>query len=347
MTKLLLKLERCPKPILILASLLFVGLVGGVDYLTGYEVLFSVFYLLGVGAATWFIGTGFGRFISCLSVLVGILGDVRAGARYSHPIIPVWNATILLAFYLIVVTLLARLRASQTELENRVRQRTQALTHEIAERQRLEMELIDVSEREQRRIGHDLHDSLCQHLTGTALAGQVLKQKLALRNQPEATDAGRVVELVEEGITMARDLARGLYSVEMQADGLMTALGELAANTTKWFKIQCQFQCPHPILIQDSNTAINLCRIAQEAVSNAVRHGSPTNILLNLAQANGRITLSIEDDGTGLADDWEKGPGIGTRIMAHRAAIIGATFNIDTNPLGGTLVQCTLPPSTP
>lgn len=347
MTKLLLKLERCPKPILILASLLFVGLVGGVDYLSGFEVFFSVFYLLGVGAATWFISTSFGRFISVLSVLIWILGDVRAGARYSNSIVPVWNATILLVFYLIVVALLARLKASHTELENRVRQRTQALTHEITERQRLEMELIDVSEREQRRIGHDLHDSLCQHLTGTALAGQVLKQKLVGRGQPEAADAGRVVELVEEGITMARDLARGLYSVEMQADGLMSALDELAANTTKWFKVQCQFQCPKPVLIHDSNTAIHLCRIAQEAVSNAVRHGNPSSILLSLAEASGNITLSIEDDGTGLADDWQKGPGIGTRIMAHRAAIIGAAFSVDPNPLGGTLVQCAVPLTTP
>src|SRR5271165_1988590 len=112
----------------------------------------------------------------------------------------------------------------------------------MAERERLERELLEISEREQRRIGHDLHDSLCQHLTGAALAGQVLEEKLAARRLPEAGDASKVVELVEEGISLSRKLAKGLHPIEMEAEGLMQALEELVATSTELFKVSCRFE---------------------------------------------------------------------------------------------------------
>jgi transporter family protein len=122
-----------------------------------------------------------------------------------------------------------------------VRQRTRALTEEITERERLERELLEISEREQRRISQDLHDSLCQHLTGTTLAGQVLEEKLAVLNLPLAADAGNMVELVEQGIDLSRKLAKGLYPVEMAADGLMLALEEYAATPLKKGKDMSQW----------------------------------------------------------------------------------------------------------
>src|ERR1035441_1454638 len=208
------RLEQRSHPFLILAVLGVLVVIGMVDYLTGFEMQFSVFYLLGVGLAAWFVGKGFGLVMSVLSVLVWIGGDLAAGARYSNPLIPVWNALILMVFYFIVVWLLSSLRSFHRELEGTVRQRTQALRQEMAERQRLEEEILRVSERERRSIGHDLHDSLCQHLTGTALAGQVLGERLAAKSLPEAADADKVVGLVEEGIALARNLARGLYPLE-------------------------------------------------------------------------------------------------------------------------------------
>jgi low affinity Fe/Cu permease len=127
--------------------------IGMVDYLTGFEMQFSVFYLLGVGLAAWFVGKSFGLVMSVLSVLVWIGGDLPAGARYSNPLIPVWNALILTVFYFIVVWLLSSLRSFHRKLEATVRQRTQALTLEMAERQRLEEEILRVSERHQRSAG--------------------------------------------------------------------------------------------------------------------------------------------------------------------------------------------------
>jgi signal transduction histidine kinase len=343
MVRLLDTLERRSRRFLILAGLGVLVVIGTIDYLTGYEMLFSVFYLLEVGLAAWFVGKGFGLVMSVLSVLVWIGGDLAAGARYSNPLIAVWNALIVMVFYFIVVWLLTSLRSLHRELEATVEQRTQALREEMAERQRLEEEILRVSEREQRRIGHDLHDSLCQHLTGTALAGQVLGERLAAKSLPEATDAGRVVELVEEGIALARNLARGLYPVEMEAEGLMAAFRDLAANITKGTKVRCVFECDAPVLMHDDAAATHLYRIAQEAVRNAIQHGKPKRIGITLAEGAGLVTLTVEDDGTGLPETAQKIGGLGIRIMAHRAAMIGGTFAVEPGPTGGAIVTCSVP----
>jgi signal transduction histidine kinase len=326
-----------------MAGLGVLVVIGVVDYLTGFEMQFSVFYLLGVGLAAWFVGKGFGLVMSVLSVLVWIGGDLAAGARYSNPLIPVWNALILMVFYFIVVWLLSSLRSFHRELEATVRQRTQALTQEMAERQRLEEEILRVSERERRSIGHDLHDSLCQHLTGTALAGQVLGERLAAKSLPEAADAEKVVGLVEEGIMLARNLARGLYPVDVEAGGLMDAFQDLAASVTKGARVQCVFECGAPILIHDDAAATHLYRIAQEAVRNALQHGKPKRVGIALAESGGLVTLTVEDDGVGVPESAVKSDGLGIRIMAHRAAIIGGTFAIEPGPTGGTIVTCSIP----
>jgi signal transduction histidine kinase len=248
-----------------------------------------------------------------------------------------------MVFYFIVVWLLSSLRSFHRELEGTVRQRTQALTQEMAERQRLEEEILRVSERERRSIGHDLHDSLCQHLTGTALAGQVLGERLAAKSLPEATDAEKVVGLVEEGITLARNLARGLYPVDVEAEGLMDAFRDLAASITKGARVRCVFECGAPILIHDDAAATHLYRIAQEAVRNALQHGKPKRVGITLMESGGVVTLTVEDDGVGVPERAEKSDGLGIRIMAHRAAMIGGKFAIEPGPTGGTIVTCSIP----
>jgi signal transduction histidine kinase len=343
MSQLLQTLDQQPRRTLIIAAIAVLVLIGVVDYITGFEILFSAFYLLEVGLATWFIGKGFGSMMALASVVVWIGGDMAAGARYSRPFVPIWNATILLVLYFAVVWLVQSLRTLQNELELKVRQRTLALTQEMAERSRLEKEILEISEREQRRIGHDLHDSLCQHLTATALAGQVLSQKLEDRAVPEAKAANQVVELVENGISLARNLARGLYPVEMEAEGLMAAFEELARNLSTVSNVQCVFECDPPVFINDTAVATHLYRIAQEAVSNAIRHGKAKRIGINLAERQGVVTLTIEDDGCGLPENWNRGNGLGTRIMEHRATMIGGTVFVEPNPTGGTLVKCAFP----
>jgi signal transduction histidine kinase len=336
------RFEKQSRTLVVLTTLLIVIAVGVVDYVTGWELSFSVFYLLAVGLATWFVCTRFAIFISLLSVAVSLGGDLATGGRYSSSLVPWWNASIVLAFYFVVVALLAKLRNVYAELETRVRQRTKALTEEMSERERVERELLEISEREQRRIGHDLHDSLGQHLTGAALAGQVLEEKLSTRGLPEAADANKVVELVEEGIALSRKLAKGLHPIEMEADGLMLALEELAAISGDLFKISCRFDCDSPVLIRDTATSGHLYRIAQEAISNAVKHGKAKNVAIQLETLDDGIALRVKDDGTGLPDPLPKSAGMGLRIMAHRASIIGGAFQAGRDSSGGTMVSCVL-----
>jgi signal transduction histidine kinase len=321
---------------------LIVAIIGAVDYLTGHEISFSVFYLLGVALAVWFVGRWFGILVSIASVGVWMVGDFASGARFSNSLIPIWNGLILLVFYLVVVWLLARLRSLHHNLEKQVRERTTALTDEMTERERLERELLEISEREQRRIGQDLHDGLCQHLTGATLAGQVLEEKLAAMNLAEAADANKVVEIVEEGVNLSRRLAKGLYPVEMEADGLMLALEEFAATSSKLFKVSCRFECDLPVLFHDPATAGHLYRIAQEAVGNAIKHGKAMNILIRLDASEENTELSIIDDGSGLPESLPERRGLGLRIMAHRSAMIGGVFHARRLEGRGTRVTCAI-----
>jgi signal transduction histidine kinase len=326
----------------IVVILEIVVIVGIFDYMTGFELNFFAFYLIPVILAVWFLGRGFGIFVSALCVAVSIAGDLFAGARYSSSIVPVWNTAISLAFFGVVVLILTRLRMLHNELEERVRQRTRALNNEMQERVRLEEEILSISEREQRRIGHDLHDSLCQHLTGVALAGEVLSEQLTARAIPEAKAVNHIVEMVEGAIDLTRTMARGLHPFDLQGEGFIDALQELAANITEGFKIPCTFQCDSFVMIREQAVATHLYRIAQESINNAIKHSQAARIEVRLEAEDEDIVLTICDDGVGLPPTPAVGKGMGLRIMAYRASMIGATFNIERISPRGTRVTCRL-----
>jgi signal transduction histidine kinase len=345
MNALIAQFERLGRTGMAAVTTGLVLLIGIVDYTTGAEISLSVIYVLPVALATWFVGPRFAMVLAVLSAVVWIGGDVLIGQRYSTVLIPIWNTTIRIVFYAAFVALLTGLHELLRNLEVRVRERAADLTKEISERERLERELLVVSEREQRRIGQDLHDGLCQHLTGTALASQVLAEKLAARDLPEAGDARKIVELTEEGIALSRNLAKGLNPVEMQVDGLMQALDDFAETTSDLFKVACKFECEYPVLIRDPAAAAQLYWIAHEAVGNAIKHGLATDISINLeAQEDGGL-LRVEDNGHGVPEPIPANGGMGLRIMAHRAKVIGATFAIRRGHSGGTTVICAFPPS--
>jgi signal transduction histidine kinase len=216
------------------------------------------------------------------------------------------------------------------------------LTTEIAMRERLQRELLQISEREQERVGHDIHDSLCQHLTGTALAAQVVAESLQSQHSAER-DAVRVVELIEEGIALARNLARGLNAVEVSNNGLVTALTDFASSTSDLFNISCRFECLEPVLVGDLTTAIHLFRIAQEAVGNAVKHGEAKDVVIRLEKSRSERVLRVIDNGSGLPASPGNGKGMGMRIMSYRSELIGARLDIRKRSPRGTEVTCFLP----
>ncbi len=332
-----------PRALAIAATLAVLLAVGGGDYLTGHELLFTTFYLVPVAMAAWLVGRGFALLVSALSVGAWLAGDLATGAVYPRPFVAAWNAAIFLAFYVVVALLIGRLRGMQRELEERVRLRTVALTEQIVERERLERELLETGERERRRVGRDLHDSLGQLLTGTALAGQVLHEKLAAHTAAEAADASRLVTLVEEAIELTRRLSRGLDPVELEAGGLAQGLRELAATTTELTPCRCEFQGDDVVEVADRETATHLYRIAQEAVTNAVRHGRAQHVSIRLEPVADGVRLSVRDDGEGLPGPARRGVGMGLRVMAHRAEMMGGRFEVRPASPRGTLVTCEVP----
>jgi len=210
----------------------------------------------------------------------------------------------------------------------------------ITESKRLERELQTVSEREQRRIGQDLHDGLGQYLTGIACMVKVLGAKLAEKKLPEANDAQRITTMVNETISQARDLARGLCPVELENNGLQAALQELAQRVTKLFAVNCELHAPGVVQMYDNAAAVHLYRIAQEAINNAIKHGQSTKIDISLTSVNGQIILTIKDNGIGVKTNGSKPSGMGLRVMNYRAGMIGATVQIEAAAEGGTLVKC-------
>jgi signal transduction histidine kinase len=324
-------------------SFVLLVIVGVADYLTGFERSLLVFYLLPVSLAAWFVGWRFAVIICIMSVAVWIGGDIAAGATYSSSFVPFWNATMAVAFFLVVIWLLQKLRSLLDELENRIRQRTAALRHEMKARERLEKEVTEAAERESQRIGHELHDSLCQHLTGTSLALQVLSGKLENASLPFAREADKAVELVEGAIDLTRSIAKGLFPLELEGEGLPAALLELSRTVQKRYPIVCEFKCDSSGGLPDSTMATHLYRIAQESVTNAVKHGHVSHIVIELSMVGPILTLAIKDDGIGLPERLPDDRGLGLRIMSSRAGMIGGTLSVSNNLAGGTLVTCRLP----
>jgi PAS domain S-box-containing protein len=214
---------------------------------------------------------------------------------------------------------------------------------DITERKRLERAILEISVREQRRIGQDLHDGLGQHLTGIAFMSKVLEERLSEKGLAEAADAQKIVKLVNEAINKTRELSRGLLPVVTEAHGLMTALRQWAVEVEDLFHITCRLQCDEPVLISDVNRATHLYHIAQEAVNNAIKHGKPQRISIRLHAANEEGTLVIVDDGPGIENVSTHHTGMGLNIMNYRARMIGGSLELGPGPGGGTAVTCIFP----
>ncbi len=215
---------------------------------------------------------------------------------------------------------------------------------DITDRKRLEAAVLEISSREERRIGQDLHDGLGQHLTGIAFLSKVLEHKLSERSLPESADAAKIVKLVNEAIHKTRELARGLLPVMSDSRGLMSALQQWANEVEDLFQARCRFDCEDPVLVQNADAANHLYRIAQEAVHNAIKHGKASNIWIALSAGDDGGRLSVGDDGCGIADPPQQN-GMGLHIMRYRAGMIGGVLEVKPDDSHGTLVTCIFPAS--
>ena len=217
----------------------------------------------------------------------------------------------------------------------------EGIARDVTERHRLEKEILETSSREQRRIGHDLHDGVCQQLAGIAVLSDILADKLAEQSRPEAGQAHQITKLVEQANKQTRAAARGSFPVRLEENGLISALEELTQSTSTFYQTRCQFICSGPVVLGDHSAAHHLYYIAQEAILNAVKHSKARLIEVSLrALDDQECTLTIQDDGVGLPNSWSKSPGMGIRIMKYRARMIAATIAFQAAPQGGTEVVC-------
>ena len=220
------------------------------------------------------------------------------------------------------------------------------VVRDVTEQKRLQREILEISNREQERLGHELHDGLAQQLMGIALLCKVLQKQLERESLPDAEQASQIEKLVEDALSQTRSLARGLAPVEIDAGGLPAALEDLARRIERIHGVRCIFRCEPRVTTGSRAEALHLYRITQEAVSNALRHANPTRIVIDLSSVNGRRRLTVADDGSGIAPRPESTrktgsmAGMGLHIMRYRARMIDAIFDIRPAPGKGTLVSC-------
>jgi PAS domain S-box-containing protein len=211
----------------------------------------------------------------------------------------------------------------------------------------LQRQILEISDREQARIGQDIHDGLCQLLIGMGLSANSLEQALVAQKHLEAPTARKMCMLLDEAITESRHVCRGLYPIRLSTHGLAPALEELAGTLSERHKIECHCEVPGEGIECNMSTATHLYRIAQEALNNALKHSGARHVWIRLAGSDGGIILAIKDDGKGLDDAAPRASGMGLHIMEYRARLIGGSLRIESDS-HGTVVLCSAPgPATP
>jgi signal transduction histidine kinase len=329
--------------------LLGVLLIGVIDYLIGYKVSLLFFYAVPIGIAALYAGAGIALLLSIVAVGVSRVGDLLSGEPYPGDLVFVSNCVIPFFFFAVVVAALYLLNQIRKGLESTVEQRNRALLQEMHERGRLERQVIELSEREHRRFGQELHELVTHELSTIALDAHVLARALLEAGHPDAERARETALRVDRALAKARNVARGYFTLGFDAAGFAEALREIAKRSENGGKITCDVHCAEDLAIGNEDSTIQLFRIAQEALQNAARHADATHITIALERRQDNFWLTIEDNGKGLAPSNNDGKpprkekGLGLSIMAYRAGLIGGKFLTERAPSGGTRVICTVP----
>jgi two-component system CheB/CheR fusion protein len=216
------------------------------------------------------------------------------------------------------------------------------IVHDLSERRELEEENLQAAAAaEQRRIGQELHDRVGQELTGLSLLAGVVLESLEQRSASETRTMTKVVDGLKRSLRLVRELSHGLLPVDLDPEGLRSALYGLVMRVREIPGMHCAFHCSEHVHIEDNAIATHLYRIAQEAVTNSLRHGKPKNIEIALGQTTNLGRVRIQDDGSGIGKT--DGQGMGLKMMRHRAELIGGKLHIRRGRDGGTIVTCVFP----
>ena len=326
------RFARQPRPWLIAEAVASLLLIAALDSITSYRIRLLPFYAVPVFVLAWFCGKKWGITTGLFSALLWWCANRFTGDPDLHSWIGVWEASRHVGFFLIVALVGSALRSKNDIAAERIA----LLEHS----QRLEREIVNITEAEQRRIGQDLHDGLCQYLAGLTCSASSLRDDLQeLHLQSGADAAGELVTLLQDAVVQTRDLARKLVPAHVSRLGLVLALESLAQSVTRLHAVNCKFRSHANSATWDEHTAMHLYRIAQEAINNATRHGKAGNIFVFLNAAGGLIKLRVVDDGAGISES--DSTGMGQDIMRYRARLIGGQLTIKRRKGRGTIISCT------
>jgi len=326
-------LEAQSKVFVLVEALALVVLIGVIDAISGWDVSLFLFYAFPILLVVWF---GDRRLALLCAVACGVAwfwanNDTHP---YTSAYAYVWAAFNRVMYFLFVAFGGTAIKQQGEEF----RARMEALTRARG----LEQEIVRVSEREQMRIGQELHDGLCQNLAAIDCAAACLRADLEAKGLPETATAEAIQRLLKDAVVETRDLARGIFPVQMDADGLAAALEELVGRTNRPPRVTVTFEFHGEAGIDDPQTAMHLYRIAQQALNNALSHAEASRIGLRLCWEKDGMTMTIADNGRGFSPSSGPSKGMGLHTMQYRARLIGAELMVESNPATGTEVRCTL-----
>jgi signal transduction histidine kinase len=317
-----------------LEALLLVGVVGWIDHVTVWDLNCFPLYAIPIILIAWRAG----RPIGCIFALLCSAVDWAADAEV-NPYKTTWGFGLSVTYeflnFCILVTALTALKERQ-ELDRKKILALQRL-------QTLERNILRVTEQEQLRIGRDLHDDLGPQLAAIRYATSFMAKELRQRGQPEAVKAEQISRLLADTGSLVHDLARGIFPVQMQQLGLAAALKNYAETISTLTGIPVSFSESGDVRIEPPKFGMQLHRIAQEAVNNAVRHSEARQIDIVLSEIPGGLRLSVIDDGKGMAGPLNGHSGMGLDSMKYRAHAMGGCLKIETDPGTGTAVTCEIP----
>jgi len=306
------------------------------DYSTGYEVSLSLLYCVPIFLVAWCCDRKSGVLMALMAGIVWWWADVQAGHPYLQSWMEGWEAFVRCGFFVITAIGVSAVKQQRDASASRI-----AL---LEYSQRLEREIIGISEREQERIGQDLHDGICQYLAALSCSAASLKRDLEGHNlAAEARVADELAGFLRDAVVQTRDLARGLVPMQMDETGLASALEELTLSATRLLGIHCVYESTDAPLIGDNVVAMHLYRIAQEAINNAAKHRKARNVLVTLVEDGKMTTLRIADDGTVISKTATGSEGTGLSLMHYRAHLVGGELSIEEPHAGGTVVSCGIP----
>jgi len=316
-------------------SLLLLFAIGWLDLATEHQVSLVLFYSAPIILAVWLCDNKSAFVVAGLAGILWSWSDLAVGHAYSSSAVQAWEISIRFAFFFLVAV-----AGIATKEQHRASKARIAL---LEHTQKLEQQIIEVSEYERQRIGRDLHDGLCQYLAAVGCAVSSLKMDLEERGlKTLAATATEIEKHLTESVKQARNLAHGLVPVQFDEAGLPAALQELAASTSRLLAMDCTFEFAGEYRATHNEKATHLYRIAQEAINNATKHGKARNVEMRLSANSNAMSLSVADDGSGFSKTEKDSNGVGISIMRYRANVVGGEFEIEERPSGGTIVSCTV-----